>query len=143
MQANQWEVNNARETALLCENGTSYRTDGRLRRDYYKGMSQQEIDKIHTFNAQMAEEKKENERLCKEEGRQWAAGQVLIDSELIKRESEDQAWKTSQRYELADDHVQQRIQHQQREKFLKKEIGEGGVNNGFYSQFNRTIDFRK
>lgn len=134
-QANQWEVENARGDTLLCETGDGRGPSGRLRRDHWKGMSQAEIDQIHAHNAQLAAEQRESKAWEKEEDMYWAQNNQEITASLAAQEADEETWRTSQRYELKDDHLHQRREHRLKQKFLKKELGEGAIGQGFYSQF--------
>lgn len=129
-KANQWEVDGAYQSAVLSE--YNY---GRGRRDHYKGMNQNEIDDIHRFNANQLAELQENRKGEKDEDMYWAQNNQEVNTILCEAEQQEENVKTAARYELNSDHLAQRHEHKQREKYLKRELGEGGVNNGFYSQF--------
>jgi len=134
-QINQWEVENAKNNPILCENSNAYGTNGRVRRDHWKGMSQQEINEIHRSNVAIAMAQKENSRLDKEEDQSWAAFEVEINSGMDAHQREEEAERVSELYELKNDLRHQKKDHRNREKFLKKQLGEGAVDNKFYSQF--------
>merc|ERR1711865_677528 len=65
----------------------------------------------------------------------WAQNNQEITASLAAQEADEETWRTSQRYELRDDHLHQRREHRLKQKFLKKELGEGAIGQGFYSQF--------
>jgi len=125
-KANQWEVDNNYQSEVLSE--YNY---GRHRRDHYKGMSQEEIDEIHRFNGN----KQKEPDYEKEEDMYWARNNQAVNTILADAEREEEIQKQAARFELNSDHLYQRREHKQREKFLKRDLGEGGVNDGFYSQF--------
>jgi hypothetical protein len=125
-----WEVDNLLKSSVLSEYN-----HGRRRRDGYKGMSHEEVHSINQFNAQQREEMKENRRRAKNMDRDWQENTRVMNTMIEQAEAEVEEERRNERYQLKNDHIVQRQQHRQSERFLKQQIGTNRVTKDYYKQF--------
>jgi hypothetical protein len=135
-QIDQWELQNQFNDPVLAEDpNLGYVASGRVRKDQWKGMSQEEVSAIYKHNALQMEEMRQKQQAEKEELMQHSAMLDELDKSLIQMEQTEAGNQIAERFELRKDHDFQKADHRAREKARNRELGQGAVGDGFHSQF--------
>jgi len=124
----EWEVNNALSDPMLAEVNSR-------RTDHWKGMSPDEIAKVHAHNAIQVEENKLKKEEELDADRQWAEYNKSINDGLFKLDGIEAGEQRDRRYALGTQHKNEKREHRKNQHAQRFELGVNQIAPEFHERF--------